>query len=125
MSDDLVTRLRDAHKSLVGGWTVGSLPLNEAIARIEAQDEELVALRTYCRDIRETALDIGGIDHTTDAPTMLRSLGARIEMLEATLAAIDALHKTVDDAGIQVCKACALIAPCPTHRLLHPEKEPT
>ena len=46
---------------------------------------------------------------------------AFIAALQAKVDAIDAMHQPVADAGIMVCKACALIAPCPTHRILHPE----
>ena len=49
----------------------------------------------------------------------------RITELEATLAAIDALHKPVDFHCATLCAECLDKWPCPTHRLLHPEEGPT
>lgn len=54
--------------------------------QLEAAEEELSALRAYCSNIREVALEVGGVDHTVDAPTMIRQLAARRDELEAKLA---------------------------------------
>ena len=49
----------------------------KALQALEAAQEELSALRHYCRDIRDTALEVHAPDHTVDASTMLRQIAAQ------------------------------------------------
>jgi hypothetical protein len=46
----------------------------------------------------------------------------KIQMLQDTLDAIDALHQPFDETGWkhQFCEECDIEWPCPTARLLHP-----
>jgi hypothetical protein len=60
---------------------------------------------------------------TIGSERLMDEAADEIVRLRAVLDDIDALHRPVPDGGILVCKACALIAPCPTARLLHPAPE--